>query len=177
MIYAGSRTLFGETMTIADAFRAAIDRLGQLLLLLLLAFGIGIGMVIWLIVPIAGWLTGIGLLIFFALINTLAVAVIMLEEQDAADALRRGWTLGKRRFWPLVGFALLTGLLVGVLTGGVNGLLGFGLGLFLATEPSIGVAISVQILQLLFSTLLTTVVSPFTILTYLFFYFDFADPN
>ena len=43
-------------------------------------------------------------------INPLVPPVVVLEKQGAIDAVRRAWSLARRRFWPVMGYILILGL-------------------------------------------------------------------
>jgi hypothetical protein len=82
--------------------------------ILLALLGIGLLLVlilIWTIVPCAGWLTGPGMLFFIATVVTPMVApIIVIEKKGANSAIRRAWELVRRRFWWVLGFMLLLAL-------------------------------------------------------------------
>ncbi|HMB23324.1 MAG TPA: hypothetical protein VKP08_10860, partial [Anaerolineales bacterium] len=100
--YLGSKT------GIADAYRGIrtswFTLLGAILLLGIIIFGISI----WFLVPCIGWFTGFGMLMFVTTaISPLLPPTVVLEHQGAFDAMRRAWSLARRRFWPLLGFVLV----------------------------------------------------------------------
>ncbi|MCI0394213.1 MAG: hypothetical protein L0322_04670, partial [Chloroflexi bacterium] len=75
---------------------------------LLLAGIVGIGLTIWWIVPCIGWLTGLGILLFFSLVIVPLIApIIVLERQSASRAIGRAWDLARRRFWWVLGFTFI----------------------------------------------------------------------
>ena len=101
--------LLGKPVNILNAY----DRIGSVWLRLLvtaLVFGlVYVGAVLWtIIVPCVGWLTGPSLLAFLTMvIGPLLTPIVILEGKTSGQAIRRAWDLARRRFWPLVGFALV----------------------------------------------------------------------
>ena len=94
----------GRKTGILDAYQGIRGSwLGLIGALLLLGI-ITIGILIWWIVPCIGWVTGMGMWLFvLTVILPLVPPVIVLEHQGAFDALRRAWSLARRRFWPILG--------------------------------------------------------------------------
>ena len=81
--------------------------LGAMLLLGILS----IGVFIWLLVPVVGWLTGPGMLVFIgSVIFPLLAPVVVLEEKSGGQAIRRAWDLARSHFWWMLGFVLILGL-------------------------------------------------------------------
>jgi hypothetical protein len=84
--------------------RAWLPLIGTLFLAGLFALLLGV----WFLVPCVGWATGLGLLAFFgAVIIPLIAPVVVLEQKSGYRAMRRGWDLARRRFWPVIGFVAL----------------------------------------------------------------------
>ncbi|HEX2996124.1 MAG TPA: hypothetical protein VHP14_14965 [Anaerolineales bacterium] len=100
--YLGSKT------GIADAYRGIRTSWFTLLGAILL-FGIIIFVItLWWLVPCIGWVTGFGMIMFVTTaISPLLPPIVVLEHQGAFDAMRRAWSLARRRFWPLLGFVLV----------------------------------------------------------------------
>ena len=95
----------GETITLVEAYRRIVKSLPRLLGAILFVMVLCIGLIIWLIVPCVGWLTGPGILfLLFAAIVPLVAPAIVIEGQPALRAIRRAWDLVRRRFWWVVGF-------------------------------------------------------------------------
>lgn len=67
---------------------------------------------IWCIVPIVGWFSGPGILIFLSVsVSSLIAPCVVLEKLSGASAFNRSWRLGMKRFWwLLIYFALLSAL-------------------------------------------------------------------
>ncbi|MFK7800351.1 MAG: glycerophosphoryl diester phosphodiesterase membrane domain-containing protein [Anaerolineae bacterium] len=167
-----SQAMLGEEFTVSSAYQDILPSLGKLLLLTLALFGLAIAILIWFIIPCVGWFTGLGMLFFFGFVSAFAVPILILEGRNPGESITRAWFLARRRFWQVVGYALLLGLLTGVLTGGLGFLIGLGSQAALASNPSTGALIATQLVQVGFTTIITAIVTPFTIIAYLLFYFD-----
>jgi hypothetical protein len=101
----------GKKTGILDAYREIgsswISLLGALVLVLLAIIGI----IIWGLVPCIGTITALGMVFYMmAVVNQLVPPVVVLEDQTASGALVRAWSLARRRFWPVLGYAFLLGL-------------------------------------------------------------------
>jgi hypothetical protein len=108
MTRAVSDNYLGTPTGFAGAYRrigrAWLPLVGTLILAALFA----VLLTIWFIVPCVGWATGLGILAFYsAIIVPLAAPVVVLEHKHGYAALRRGWDLARRRFWPVIGFVTL----------------------------------------------------------------------
>ncbi|VAW30882.1 hypothetical protein MNBD_CHLOROFLEXI01-1670 [hydrothermal vent metagenome] len=102
----------GHKISLLEAYRK-IGRSGlTLLFAVFLSFLFIIALFVWWIfVPILGWLSGLGMIFFFALVVLPLIApVIVLEHRTATEAIQRAWDLARRRIWWLIGFMLLLGL-------------------------------------------------------------------
>jgi hypothetical protein len=101
----------GKKTGILDAYRGIrgswISLIGALLLIAILM----VALFIWWLVPCIGWITGLGMLAFmFSVVNQLVPPVVVLEDQTAIGSIGRAWSLARRRFWPVLGYAFLLGL-------------------------------------------------------------------
>jgi len=68
--------------------------------------------VVWFIIPCVGWFTGLGILYFLsAVVSRLIVPIVVLEKRGGFDAFRRAWDMGRIRFWWMLGFTFVLGLL------------------------------------------------------------------
>jgi len=99
----------GKQTSILDAYRGIgkswISLIGALLFVGLL---IVVALLWWIIVPCVGWFTGFGMLTFLgAAISPMVAPVIVLEGKGAIDAVRRAWSLVRRRFWPILGYIFI----------------------------------------------------------------------
>lgn len=101
----------GKKTGILDAYRGIGKSwptlLGALLFIMLIVFVV----ILWWLVPCIGWFTGLGMLVFLGgVVNPLVPPVVVLEKQGAVDAVKRAWSLARRRFWPVVGYIFILGL-------------------------------------------------------------------
>jgi hypothetical protein len=101
----------GKKTGILDAYREIGSSWISLVGALLFLGVVLIGIFLWWLVPCIGWITGLGMLFYMtAVVNQLVPPVVVLEDQTATGSVRRAWSLARRRFWPVLGYALLLGL-------------------------------------------------------------------
>lgn len=95
----------GKTTGILDAYRGIGKSWSSLLgALLFVGLLIIVATLWWIIVPCIGWFTGLGMLIALsAAVSPMVAPVVVLEGQGAGTAVRRAWSLTRRRFWPVLG--------------------------------------------------------------------------
>ncbi len=106
-----SDNYLGKPTGILDAYRGIRGSWLTLLGALLLLGIIVIGLFIWWMVPCIGWFTGLGMWLFVVtVVNPLVPPVVVLENQGAVNAIRRAWSLARRRFWPVLGYVLVLAL-------------------------------------------------------------------
>ncbi|MFN2298011.1 MAG: hypothetical protein ACK2UB_04115 [Anaerolineales bacterium] len=120
----------GRPLGIRDAYAGVKPILGRLIVVVLLGWLITIALVIWMLVPCVGWLTGFGMLLFFSwVLQTLAIPVAVVERASAARVFRRAWQLARRRFWWVLGFVGAMMFISVVVTSGPSYIVGLLLGL------------------------------------------------
>ena len=101
----------GKKTGILDAYREIGSSWLSLLGALIFVAFIAIVIFLWWFVPCIGWVTGLGMLFYLtAVVNQLVPPVVVLEDQTATGSVRRAWSLARRRFWPVLGYAFLLGL-------------------------------------------------------------------
>ena len=114
----------GQPISFIDAYFKIGNAWKRLIGAILLALLITIGLGIWMIIPCIGWLTGIGLLLFFsAIVVPMISPIIILEKRQVGQAILRAWDLSRRRFWWVVGFFAVLILFAQVVVTGPNYLL------------------------------------------------------
>lgn len=94
----------GKKTGILDAYRGIgkswLTLIGALLLVGIMVFAL----MIWFLVPCIGWFTGLGMIMFLtAVVSPLVPPAVVLENQDVINAVKRAWSLARRRFWPVLG--------------------------------------------------------------------------
>ncbi len=109
LINAISRSYLGQKKTgIIEAYQQLGSSWVKLVLTLLLFGLLTLAAFIWTIVPCVGWLSGLGLLIFMGnIVAQIIPAVVVIEKIDGNKSISRAWDLCRRRFWWLIGFALI----------------------------------------------------------------------
>lgn len=121
----------GRPVGILGSYKKVATLWLPLLLVLLLAVLITIGLYIWMIVPCVGTLTGPGMLLFFIYaVYRLIPAAVVIENRRGLSAIARAWELTRRRFWWVLGFVFVLGVLAWIvligptaLVSGLSGLL------------------------------------------------------
>lgn len=97
---------------ILDSYRQAAPSLGRVIVAQLALALIFLAMLIWLVIPCIGWVSGPGMIFFLAsVVAPLLVPIVILEKKGGFGAFRRAWDLGRSRFWWLLGFAFVLSLL------------------------------------------------------------------
>lgn len=92
----------------SEAIRQVGRQFWRLLGTLLLALVFLLAVFLWAIVPCLGWLTGVGMTVFFSqVILPLIAPVVVLERRGGPGALRRAWDLTRRNFWRALAFVAL----------------------------------------------------------------------
>jgi len=176
MTRAVASSYLGESISITDAYRKIGQSWLPLLGALLLAILITIGLVIWTIIPCVGWLTGLGMLVFFGFVVTPLIApTIVLEKQQASDAIRRAWDLARRRFWWVLGFVFILTIFAQIIITGPTLLLTLVFGLVLGEgpfDPSFGQAITQTVIQSLIQLVGSLIYLPLQLTAITLMYFD-----
>ena len=98
----------GQKIGILDAYRK-IGRSWIHLLLALIVLGLlSLLSFLWTLIPVVGWFTGLGLMIFLGgMVAELLPAVVIIEKSKGLAPISRAWNLARRRFWWLLGFSLI----------------------------------------------------------------------
>lgn len=167
----------GESTGMLEAYekigRHWLSILGALLLILLLYIGI----FIWWVVPCVGWITGLGILIFFSMVIVPLIApVIVLEKQRAAQAIRRAWDLARRRFWWALGFVFILYLFSLLIIAGPSALLTVLMGALVGSPAGSNTPSTLFTVQTILSSLVSLVTSliylPLQVTCITLMYFD-----
>lgn len=169
-------SFLGEKIGILDAYKRIGNSWSPLLGAL---FGYGLLMIpvfIWIFVPLIGWLTGPGILVFLiTIVGPFIALTVVLERRRGGKAILRSWNLGMARFWWLLGFTLILGLFSYIIISGPVALLQV---FFLSQLGSIdpGDFERVFTIQLILQTLLGLVLgllyTPLRSVGYILAYFD-----
>jgi hypothetical protein len=95
----------GQSTGILESYQKILPVLPRLLAALLVFLLLMLGLGVWAIVPCIGWISGFGMLMFFALaIGPIIAPIVVVEKVSPGTALRRAWELTRRRFWWVIGF-------------------------------------------------------------------------
>ncbi|MFZ0544074.1 MAG: hypothetical protein WAM60_01460 [Candidatus Promineifilaceae bacterium] len=165
----------GKKTGIMDAYRE-IGRVWVSLLGAIIVAGIiGVALVVWLLIPCIGWVTGMGILLFYSsVIVPLIAPVVVLERQSATKAVGRVWGLVRERFWWVFGFAVLLLLFNYLLISGPNaviaGIFQFGVGDPL--NPSRDQLVLQTVIQTIVSLIFSLLYLPLQLIGFTLLYFD-----
>ena len=103
-----SRSYLGQKTGILESYQQLGSSSFHLLISLLLFGLLSFVAFIWTIIPVVGWLSGPGLLVFMAgIVGPLIPAVVIIEKRSGFEPISRAWDLARRRFWWLLGFAVI----------------------------------------------------------------------
>ncbi len=167
-----SQALLGEKFTAGSALQDAVPYVGKLFLLGFVYILFLIGALVWTIIPIVGWATGLGMIVFVAMAFTFATPILVMEDRRPGDAMLRAWFLLRRRFWPTVGYFLTVGIFTVVVNMIIVGIASFASLSLISTVPSSGELLLIQGIQLVMTAVANTIVLPLTMVAYLLYYFD-----
>lgn len=103
--------IHGRKISILDSYRL-LGMSAIHLLIVMFLFSILTSIVsTWAIVPIVGWLTGLGAMIFLqGVVDKLLAPIVVLEKTTWFEPIVRAWNLARRRFWWLLGVSLVFSL-------------------------------------------------------------------
>jgi hypothetical protein len=151
----------GKPVDIIDSYRTLSTSWLKLILALILIFVLVVILSIWMIIPLVGWFSGPGMLLFIGLaVSPLIPAVITLENNDIFGSIRRAWDLARSRFWWLVGCALVLALFGWLITSGPIFLMNWILQYAISLIPG-----SVEF-QLVITSIIQNLITIFTSLLY-----------
>jgi hypothetical protein len=172
--YAVSNNYLGQKIGITEAYRQ-LGGTWLKLLLTLLVFGLlVIAAFIWIIVPCVGWLTGSGLFIFLAwVVGPLIPPVVVLEKLDVTKSIARAWDLARRRFWWLLGFAVVFYLFNMLVVTGPTTLISYLAGLVIGSSGNLATgSVLPTIISSVAGALLHLLVLPIQLIAWTLVYFD-----
>lgn len=164
--------LEGKRSSMGNMWAAVRVRMTKVvaLVFVLIVFGIIVGIpTVILAITIIGAPFALAILTLFSFAVTLSYSIVMYEEQDAVESLRRGWLLicgGGRRILALFVLYYVFSLIIGITLGGLLGVAG-GIGVGVTENPIFLVAIQ-PIVQLL----LLILVNPLLYASISMLYFD-----
>lgn len=164
----------GKKTGILGAYRGIgkswLTLLGALLFLGVILFVLAI----WWLVPCIGWFTGLGMIIFLmTAISPLVPPAVVLENQGAIEAVRRAWSLARRRFWPVIGYIFVLYLFSMIVVNGPAGIANILLAQLFQSfgDPTLQVILT-SILQGLISLVFILIYYPLQMAAFTLIYFD-----
>ncbi len=169
-----SRSYMGQKVSILQAYQ----QLGSLWIKLLVTFLIfallWIAASIWMLVPFVGWLTGPGLLVFLSfIVGPLIPCAVVIERLEWFQPISRAWDLARRRFWWLLGFAVIFYLFNQLAVSGPTFLINYLAGLAFGSNASMPTAATIStLISTVVVSLIRLVVLPIQITAWTLVYFD-----
>lgn len=164
----------GRRTSILEAYRGISKSWLSLLGALLFVGLVFIAVTLWSIVPCIGWFTGLGMLAFLmAAVNPLVASVVVLESQSAVDAVRRAWSLARRRFWPVLGYIFVLYLFSLIIISGPAAIVNVALTGVLPSfdDPTMGLVVT-SIIRSLVSLVGVLIYYPLQMTAFTLIYFD-----
>jgi hypothetical protein len=145
-------------------FLGAYRRLGRgwlrLIGALLFAILLYLALVFWLLIPCIGWLTGVGMLLFFGqAVIPLVAPIVVLEKQSVLGSIRRAWDLARRRFWWVLGFVAILYVFSQLIVAGPGYLLSILLQMWASSSAIAGNYQDTYIIQTVVQSLVTMALS------------------
>jgi hypothetical protein len=165
----------GRQIGILQAYRGIGKSWGSLLgALFLIAVFYIIASFWWIFIPCVGWFTGLGMMVFLlGVINPLTPSVVVLEEQNAFDSIRRAWSLARRRFWHVLGYIFVLYVFSWIVVSGPSMIANLALtGLAISfDDPILGQVLAV-IIQSLVSLTVSLIYHPLQMTAFTLIYLD-----
>jgi hypothetical protein len=113
ILRAAAQATIGDPVDTEASYRYGFKRLGSVILVSLLVGLAVLGGLLLLVIP--------GLI--FAVMLSVAVPALVVENRRGTEAMGRSWNLVKGHFWHAVGVILIAGIITGVI-GGIIGAIG-----------------------------------------------------
>lgn len=164
--------LEGKRSSIGDMWSAVRAKLGKVvaLVFVLILFGLMVGIpTLILMVTVIGSPFALAILTLFGFAVSLSYSIVMYEERDAVEALRRGWLLvcgGGRRILAFFVLYYIFSLFIGGMVVGVLGIVG-GIGMGMTENP-----IFLTVIQPLAQLVVLVFVNPLLYAATSMLYFD-----
>jgi hypothetical protein len=97
----------GRKTDMLEAYQRVGGAWARLIGVIILMVFVYIALMIWLIIPCIGWISGPGILVYVAGVIGPLIAPVVVLENLGAGAIRRAWELVRRRFWWVLGFMVI----------------------------------------------------------------------
>jgi hypothetical protein len=97
----------GRKTDMLEAYQRVGGAWARLIGVIILIVFVYIALMIWLIIPCIGWISGPGIFVYVAIVIGPLIAPVVVLENLGAGAIRRAWELVRRRFWWALGFMII----------------------------------------------------------------------
>lgn len=172
LTYLASEAMFSRKLSIGEALSGARDRFTKvgcslILLGILILIAGAVAVFVGLLFPPLFALSGILIYIIVAAYS-LIFPVVTLENVDASAGITRSFSLGKRRFWMVIGIGLILAIiggLIGFILGGTSALLVF------SVTPGNSMGAQVLLITVL-SLVVNILILPLTPIAFTLLYYD-----
>jgi glycerophosphoryl diester phosphodiesterase family protein len=145
ILRAAAQATIGDPVDPEESFRFGFKRLGSVILLSLLVGLAILGGLILLIIP--------GLI--FAVLLSVSIPVLIVENRRGTEAMSRSWNLVKGHFWHALGVIFVAAIIAGII-GGIIGAIGG----------------NAWVLRWIFTAIAQVLTAPFTALVSVLLYLD-----
>lgn len=171
LTYLTSEHQLGRRITVGEAFQAARPRFGSLgwgfvlLYIVIIVVFVAVG----LLTVLCGLaVAGIGIAAYIGLATFVMLApVLTLEDVGAARGVNRAWTLGRARFWTVLGFLVVFSILDWILSVAFTSLAG----LVVTPTREIGITAG-DVLNTVLTTLIDIALAPILPIGMTLLYYD-----
>jgi Membrane domain of glycerophosphoryl diester phosphodiesterase len=107
IVRAAAQATIGDAVDPEESYRFGFKRLGSVILVSLL---VGLAVAFGLLLLIVG-------AIIFAVLFSVSIPALIVENRRGTDAMSRSWNLVKGHFWHALGVILVAGLITGAISG------------------------------------------------------------
>jgi hypothetical protein len=113
------------------------------------------------------------IIFLMAAISPLVPSAVVLENQDAISAIRRAWSLARRRFWPVLGYVIVLALFSLIVVNGPVAIVNILLGQVFTSlgDPAMQLVLT-SIIQGLVSLVFVLIYYPLQLTAFTLIYFD-----
>jgi hypothetical protein len=179
LTYAIAASYLGQDTGILEAYskigRSWVSLIGVLLLAII--FSVILTLFCWMLSCVVCFVGLIGLPVLafvWIVILPISVPIIVLEKQSAMRSIGRVWNLIGRRFWWVIGFALILAIFAQIIITGPIALLSWGFQLLLGNMSDLSTTQTViqMVLQSLFQLMSSLIYLPLQLTAMTLVYFD-----
>lgn len=167
------RNQLGQKTGILDSYRQIGPFWWKITITLILYTLLMLAAFVWLIVPCVGWISGLGLIFFLGtIVGQILPAIVIIEKMNGIEAITRAWDMARRRFWWLVGFAIIFALFNILVVLGPTYLVRYLLSSLVFKSASLDATVMSTMIASIVSAVLHLLILPIQITAWTLVYFD-----